>query len=184
MAKGKPPKAKGVPNKHLHARSTFLYQAATYLTLHAGSAPKTTERDTLANQMSHSDESVAQGYSGLALQLGSHLHTVSRKGQVRLSVHLKRSMCKSCNAVLIPGRTSSHRIENGSKGQKKPWADVLVIECTLCGGNKRFPVGAQRQPKKSERGNQKIDSNGKDTETNQSSTPAAVTGTDQTSTPG
>ncbi|KAJ4297468.1 hypothetical protein N0V90_005359 [Kalmusia sp. IMI 367209] len=82
---------------------------------------------------------------------GSDLHTVSRKGQVRLSSDLKRSVCRICNTVLIPGRTATQRIENESRGGKKPWADVLVIECTLCGSKKRFPVGAQRQKKKAER---------------------------------
>lgn len=127
MAKDKQPKPKGVPNKHLHARTTFLYQAATYLTLRAGEP------------------------SGLALQLASDLHAVSRKGQVRLSSELKRSVCKTCYAVLIPGRTATQTLENESKQGKKPWADVLVLACTVCGTKKRFPVGAKRPKKKSER---------------------------------
>ena len=127
MAKDKQTKPKGVPNKHLHARTTFLYQAATYLTLRAG------ER------------------SGLALQLASDLHAVSRKGQVRLSPELKRSVCKTCYAVLIPSRTATQTLENESKQGKKPWADVLVLACTLCGTKKRFPVGSKRPKKKGER---------------------------------
>jgi ribonuclease P protein subunit RPR2 len=147
MAKDKQPrtKAKGVPNKHLHARSTFLYQAATYLTLRAG-APDADRAEESA-QSSHAPQS----YPGLALQLGSDLQNVSRKGQVRLSPELKRTICKTCNTVLIPGRTATQAIENESKGGKKSWADVLVITCALCTSKKRFPIGAKRQRKKSER---------------------------------
>ncbi|KAK7179252.1 Rpr2-domain-containing protein [Paraphaeosphaeria sporulosa] len=145
MAKDKPPKTKGVPNKHLHSRSTFLYQAATYLTLHAAALD--------ANEAPDSAQS--SGTTGsrhrLALQLASDLQNVSRKGQVRLSSELKRTICKTCNTVLIPGRTATQTIENESKGGKKSWADVLVVMCTLCGSKKRFPIGAQRQEKKSER---------------------------------
>jgi ribonuclease P protein subunit RPR2 len=60
-------------------------------------------------------------------------------------------MCKSCNTVLIPGRTVSQTIENPSKGGRKPWADVLVVTCLICGGKKRFPVGATKQLKKHKR---------------------------------
>ncbi|CAI6339378.1 unnamed protein product [Periconia digitata] len=138
MPKDKLPKTKGVQNKHLHFRTTFLYQAATYLTLHSPAA------GPVGSASSHA-------YSNRALQMGSDLQAVSRKGQVRLSAELKRTICKCCNTVLIPGRTATHTIENDSKGAKKPWADVLVIGCTFCGAKKRFPVGATKQLKKAQR---------------------------------
>lgn len=151
MSKVKAPKSKGMPNKHLHARSTFLYQAATYLTL------QTATQDEFAIDVAQDKESpphaapATQRHLPLALELGSDLQQVSRKGQLRLAVDLKRSMCKSCNTVLIPGRTVSQTIENPSKGGRKPWADVLVVTCLICGGKKRFPVGATKQLKKPKR---------------------------------
>lgn len=147
MSKVKPPKTKGIANKHLHARTTFLYQAATYLTLQAAS-------NEAANISSIAEASHSQdipGISPLATELCSDLQQVSRKAQLRLSVDLKRTMCKCCNTVLVPGRTATQTVENLSKGGRKPWADVLVLECTTCGGKKRFPIGAKKQLKKSER---------------------------------
>jgi ribonuclease P protein subunit RPR2 len=44
MSKVKAPKSKGVPSKHLHARTTFLYQAATYLTLQTALDDSTASR--------------------------------------------------------------------------------------------------------------------------------------------
>jgi ribonuclease P protein subunit RPR2 len=149
MSKVKPPKSKGIPSKHLHARTTFLYQAATYLSLQtstSGTAPVPAGRKC---------EHVAAAYnpcfpdhSPVALQLASHLQQVSRKAQLRLAVDIKRTMCKRCNTILVHGRTASQMLENTSKGGKKPWADVLVLECKMCGGKKRFPVGATKQNKK------------------------------------
>lgn len=151
MSKVKPPKAKGVPNKHLHARTTFLYQAATHLSLRSSYS-----EDIPSGAMPVSNAS-NEAHSTLALQLGSDLQQVSRKGQLRLAMDLKRSMCKACNAVLIPGRTATQTMENMSKGGKKSWADVLVIECLLCGGKKRFPVGAQKQASKGKRAGKILD---------------------------
>jgi ribonuclease P protein subunit RPR2 len=152
MSKVKAPKTKGIANKHLHARSTFLYQAATYLTLQTAAQDNdVTTEVTQGKQVTTHNNSKTQRPSPLALQLGSDLQQVSRKGQLRLAVDLKRSVCKSCNTILIPGRTATQTIENPSKGGKKPWADVLVISCNLCGGSKRFPVGATKQLKKAKR---------------------------------
>ncbi|CAE7025238.1 hypothetical protein CFE70_003580 [Pyrenophora teres f. teres 0-1] len=151
MSKVKPPKSKGVPNKHLHVRLSYLYQAATYLTLQTTIQDTTRTGVTQDGQTDLHDTAQTQRQSALALELGSDIQQVSRKGQLRLAVDLKRSMCKSCNAVLIPGRTATQVIENLSKGGKKPWADVLVVTCSLCGGKKRFPVDAKKQLKKAKR---------------------------------
>lgn len=174
MAKGAANSAgRGVPNKHLHARISFLSQAATYLALQQNQSPQIshplqngmdveTSRPTKgqASGGSVSFERVEDGVAlnkssissqGLPQLLANNLRAVSLKGQVRLSHRLKRSLCKVCNATLVAGSTSQSRVENGSKGGKKPWADVLVITCKACQAEKRFPVGAQRQIKKSAR---------------------------------
>lgn len=151
MSKVKPPKSKGIPNKHLHARSSFLYQAATYLTLQTSSCHEVATDVPQSEQTQSHDASKSQKQSPLALELGSDLQQVSRKGQLRLAVDLKRSLCKSCNTVLVPGRTATQTVENHSKGGKKPWANLLIVTCGVCGGKKRFPVGAKPQLKKSKR---------------------------------
>ncbi|KAF2749183.1 Rpr2-domain-containing protein [Sporormia fimetaria CBS 119925] len=148
MAKDKQRPAKGMVNRHLHARTTFLYQAAAYLTLQA--AP--VEQGKIEDSPTHSSRFAA---SGDAVRLGTHLRSISMKGQLHLSQTVKRTICKSCSAMLIPGRTANHVVENLSKGGRKPWADVLVVECRTCGSKKRFPVGASRQESKSRRASAK-----------------------------
>lgn len=164
---------KGVPNKHLHARVAYLSQAATYLALQQNLPPQDsrslnndmnllpssgTSTDLGSGQVVQSEcidnsslKRAPLSTHGLSLLLASNLRAVSLKGQVRLSHRLKRSLCKVCNTTLIAGSTSQSRLENYSKGGKKPWADVLVIICKACQTEKRFPVGSQRQPRKSAR---------------------------------
>lgn len=38
-------------------------------------------------------------------------------------------------------------MENNSKGGRKEWCDVLVVECKGCGAVKRFPVGMDGRKK-------------------------------------
>ncbi|KAK7528400.1 RNAse P Rpr2/Rpp21/SNM1 subunit domain-containing protein [Phyllosticta citriasiana] len=159
---------KPVPNKHLHSRISYLYQAACHLSAQdspdAGSG-KAQEIDaklsSADNQFSTSTDDKSQDMSwlsrsaafppGLSHYLVSHLQSVSRKAQIRLSQNVKHFICKRCSTVLIPGKTSTSRIENLSRGGRKPWADVLVIKCEVCETQKRFPVGAKRQPRKKDR---------------------------------
>ena len=88
---------------------------------------------------------------GISRRLLSHLRGVSLKGQIRLAPAMKHSICKGCDALLVTGSTSTSRVENKSRNGRKPWADVLVINCSACGTPKRYPLNTKRQSKKSDR---------------------------------
>ncbi|KAK4898486.1 hypothetical protein LTR27_004083 [Elasticomyces elasticus] len=185
---GKETTKTGIPNKHIHARISYLQQAATYLTVQrerfndAGliadrppivakdeaqqpihslddehSATKLKEVTRIAeaaktNEVWKSNAGLDLPLSGgLPLYLASHLGQIARKTQTRLHPNIKHTICRTCNAVLIIGETSTKRMENVSRGGRKPHADVLVVECTVCGAAKRFPVGAKRQKRKAAR---------------------------------
>ncbi|KAF3078045.1 hypothetical protein TWF569_003050 [Orbilia oligospora] len=77
---------------------------------------------------------------GLSRYYTSHLLSVSRKSVQRLSPAVKHTICKRCSSLLLPGITSTTRVENKSKNGKKPWADVVVVTCGFCGCTKRFPA--------------------------------------------
>ncbi|KAL2007455.1 hypothetical protein VTN00DRAFT_8893 [Thermoascus crustaceus] len=87
----------------------------------------------------------------LPRQYISQMRGVSLKSQLRLPVEVKRSFCKRCEVLLVPGLNCTEKIENPSRGGKKPWADVLVVRCTACGTVKRFPLNAKRSKKLAER---------------------------------
>lgn len=82
--------------------------------------------------------------SYLSRQYASQLQAVSLKTQLRLSREIKHSLCKRCDTLLVPGSTCSKQIENKSRGGKKPWADVLVVGCGVCGAAKRYPQSQKR----------------------------------------
>ncbi|KAF2149634.1 RNAse P, Rpr2/Rpp21 subunit, partial [Myriangium duriaei CBS 260.36] len=136
--------AKNTRARHLQARVLFLDKAAKLLAEQQFSAPN-------ESSSSKDDASPKHYNTGLPVVLASHLHTVAKRGQIRVDANVKRGFCKTCATPLLEGKTSATRVENASKQSKKPWADVETITCLRCGTKKRFPVKAQRQKKKSQR---------------------------------
>jgi ribonuclease P protein subunit RPR2 len=88
---------------------------------------------------------------GLPRHLTTHLRAISLKSKVRLTRDIKRSLCKHCNAVLVPDCSARVWAENTSKGASKPWADANMVECLVCGASRRFPVRNERQRKARDR---------------------------------
>jgi ribonuclease P protein subunit RPR2 len=85
-----------------------------------------------------------QHQSPVSAHLASQILSISRKGQVKISQSMKRSICKRCNVILHEGKTSAVSLENRSRGGRKPWADILLVTCLACGMEKRYPLGNQK----------------------------------------
>ncbi|RAK96917.1 ribonuclease P Rpr2/Rpp21/SNM1 subunit [Aspergillus ibericus CBS 121593] len=175
-AKGKKVSAGGA-HPHIRARINYLYNAATFLQSVATplTQAQTDKRDEKENntavqaparivpQMANPESVSEKGPAGLSSQATtehlpqlsrvymSQMRGVSLKTQLRLPVDVKRSFCKRCDTRLIPGVTCMEEIRNASRGRKKPWADVLVVRCSTCGTEKRFPQTEKRSKKLSER---------------------------------
>lgn len=173
MAGTKSPKAANASNKPVFSRISYLYQAATYLS----SVQSRPEEHRRPSGPAHIPEQVPTSSHVLPViqsqdaqtpcknekntpkatnvafsrQLVSHMLEVSLKSQTSLSPDLKRSICRRCHSLLVPGRSSRLKIENLSRGGRKPWADVLVVECTACTAVKRFPIGQERQRSRDKR---------------------------------
>jgi ribonuclease P protein subunit RPR2 len=129
-----------VQNKAQYSRISFLQQAAAYFAT-LQSAPDGTH-----------DYSRPAELAGISRRLVTDMRSVTLKTRIRLAPAVKRTICKFCDSVLVEGESCTARIENKSKGGKKPWADVLVLECKACGGLKRCPINAKRPPRKTSRG--------------------------------
>jgi ribonuclease P protein subunit RPR2 len=158
MTKAKTSKSAGsVPNKALHSRVSFLYQAAAYLATQqqhskttARSPSGQAEQTTVA--AANDSEALADSpFKPVSRRLVSDLRSVSLKVQMRMSPTMKHAICKNCDTMLIDGSTCSSEVENKSKGGKKPWADVLVRKCNTCGFEKRFPMRSERQKRRPSR---------------------------------
>lgn len=152
MAKKKKDRPHAVPNRHLHARVSYLYQAAAYL--QAAPIPSLTQRNkTSTGEATAEADRTASPTSHLGDErmLLSQIRPITQKGKIQVSPDIKRGICKRCSSLLIPGSTCTASIENTSRRARKPWADVLVVTCTTCKAPKRFPVGCVQQPQRKDR---------------------------------
>ncbi|KAK6336995.1 hypothetical protein TWF718_009782 [Orbilia javanica] len=125
MKKAKGPASSGKPNPPppqaaIFSRLSFLHQASSILP-----SPSV----------------------GLSRYYTSHLLSVSKKSVQRLSPAVKHTICKRCSSLLLPGKTSTTRVENKSKNGRKPWADVVVVTCGFCGAVRRFPTVDKQEMK-------------------------------------
>ncbi|PYH45346.1 ribonuclease P Rpr2/Rpp21/SNM1 subunit [Aspergillus saccharolyticus JOP 1030-1] len=167
-SKGKKDSAGGV-NSHIRARIDYLYKAATFLQAQSGAChtgvttnesndqeppvpthivPLTAGSTDAVGQSQFSQEQTATGeLPQLSRNYVSQMRGVSLKTQLRLPVDMKRSFCKRCDTLLIPGSTCTKELRNPSRGRRKPWADLLVIRCSTCGTEKRFPQTDKRGKK-------------------------------------
>lgn len=142
-------KKDSVPNKMLYSRMAYIHQAAMYLA--TKEQIPTEGGQTRGLEISGPPKLNRDPLEPLARRLISDLRNVSQKGTIRMSPEMKRSMCKYCDTVLIDGTTCSAKVENNSKGGKKPWADILVRKCETCGIAKRLPVAIERQQRRPHR---------------------------------
>lgn len=141
MGKTKEKKAVAVPHQHIHTRLAFLRQAAQHL--HEAQHLVGDDKNV---QPAGSDQSTKES-GGQVRHLVNNIRGVSRRSVLRLTQETKHSLCRHCDSLLIPGQTARVFIENSSKGRRKSWADVQVIECLDCRCVKRFPIGIDKNRK-------------------------------------
>ncbi|KAI5464156.1 RNAse P Rpr2/Rpp21/SNM1 subunit domain-containing protein [Mariannaea sp. PMI_226] len=150
MAKAKGPP--GVQNRHIYNRASYLYQAAAYLASQHDPSISANPKLPSAGKDEHSvptqNPTGNSTLQNMSRQMISSMRAVTQKSQIRQSPALKRTICKYCDTLLVEGRTCSSTVENASKGGRKPWADVLRIQCKTCGKFKRFPIGAMKQKRR------------------------------------
>jgi len=133
-------------NSLTSARLNYLYQSANTL-LQESSKRKDKKKSKIKNKnskakinekkISKNNEKVANYYSQLMVRIG--------QGAVqRLSKNLKRTICKGCRSLLIPGTNAE--ICKIDKKQRK-----FGSICSMCQTKKMFPIKAQKKksPKKS-----------------------------------
>ena len=73
-----------------------------------------------------------------ATNMTATLVRVKEKYTARLAPDLKRSMCRKCKVVLVPGNTATVRVRNKGGNQFR------VISCVVCGMSTRYLVGDQQ----------------------------------------
>ncbi|CAB50979.1 RNase P subunit Rpr2 [Schizosaccharomyces pombe] len=98
-------------SKDQHARVSYLYQASQLLF-------RNVQEPTLSRH-----------YISTAKD-------VSQKSVMRIHPDIKRTICKGCNSLLVPGKSCSIRFEEPSR--KNPSIDRVLWICKKCAFKKRF----------------------------------------------
>ncbi|KTW32048.1 uncharacterized protein T551_00730 [Pneumocystis jirovecii RU7] len=114
-----------IPQQELYSRFSFLYQAANIYATHS-----ILNQDKYIN--SHSEQALSKFYINTAKK-------IARKAVLKINPSIKRTLCRRCDTILLPGITSSIKIENFSKKNKNK-ADISVITCNFCNTQKKYPV--------------------------------------------
>ncbi|KAL4923563.1 ribonuclease P Rpr2/Rpp21/SNM1 subunit [Aspergillus undulatus] len=166
-AKGKKGSGGGM-NSHVRARINYLFKAAAHLQSAATSrksleaaAKNREDEDEVMADLAHplpttsATKSAAQTHAEYHPQLArtciSQMRGVSQKSQLRLPVEQKRSFCKRCDTLLVLGTNCTQETRNPSRGARKPWAEIRIVRCNICGTEKRFPQTYKRSRKLAER---------------------------------
>ncbi|KAJ2688909.1 Ribonuclease P protein subunit p21 [Coemansia spiralis] len=142
-----------LPNREVFERMNFLLQSAQFYAslptttttpaaVATGATAKGKEPDeplALDNDSSDSSSSGAPPQAPatmlpLARFYAKEMRLVSRKSVLRMSPHIKRSICKVCLTPLVPGISSTTRV----KGQKR--SRRVITTCNYCQAQTRLFV--------------------------------------------
>ncbi|KAI0779479.1 Rpr2-domain-containing protein [Fomes fomentarius] len=130
------PSLNNVANRDIIQRINFLYQASTYLNTVAQPTPLNhgqahhKGKEKKRNAIRH-----PQNTSELSRSYVSTMRIVGQKAMVRMDPSIKRTLCKKCDTILIPGSTSSVRVKTLRVHEK-----VITYTCHTCGTVRRIPA--------------------------------------------
>ncbi|KAK0438336.1 RNAse P Rpr2/Rpp21/SNM1 subunit domain-containing protein [Desarmillaria tabescens] len=119
-SKDEAPNPNNVPNRDIIQRLNFLYQASVYL--NGVSPPQKRKQKRVTT-------------SDLSRSYVSSMKIVGQKTTVKMDPSIKRTICKGCDTVLVPGSTVSIRVKKSpSHGH------LMVYTCTRCKTSRRIPA--------------------------------------------
>ncbi|KAI0675402.1 RNAse P Rpr2/Rpp21/SNM1 subunit domain-containing protein [Trametes maxima] len=135
-----------VANRDIIQRINFLYQASTYLNSLSQSLPPTTD-DVKQPPTAKNRGSVRQkrkkiktlrhpnGTAELSRSYIGTMRIVGQKAMVRMDPSIKRTLCKECDTILIPGPTATVRVKAlPSHGQ------AVIYTCLTCHTSRCIPA--------------------------------------------
>ncbi|PIL35962.1 hypothetical protein GSI_01622 [Ganoderma sinense ZZ0214-1] len=123
-----------VQNRDIIQRLNFLYQASTYVNSIAppldGSISPRRGPKKKKNTIRHPKDSaeLSRCYVGT-------MRIIGQKTMVRMDPTLKRTLCKQCDTVLLPGSTASVRIRTSGSHRQ-----VVTYTCLACRSSRRIPA--------------------------------------------
>ncbi|EJF57641.1 Rpr2-domain-containing protein [Dichomitus squalens LYAD-421 SS1] len=131
-------KLNSVTNRDIIQRINFLYQASTYLSTISQPPDGTVQlqrNDSTHGKRKKNTIRHPKSTAELSRCYVGSMRIVGQKAIVRMDPSLKRTLCKQCDTVLLPGATASVRVKpSGSHGQ------VVTYTCLSCSTSRRIPA--------------------------------------------
>jgi len=136
----------GVPNRDIFQRLNFLYQASAFLQSVSApplspSKPQPAAAEDLGSLSSAGGarrrrrEVREIAARDLACSYVRAMREVGKKTTVKMDPSVKRTLCRACDAVLIPGTSSSVRIVPSG-----PHRHLIATVCLYCSATRRIPA--------------------------------------------
>ncbi|KZV67191.1 Rpr2-domain-containing protein [Peniophora sp. CONT] len=144
-----PPNPSSVANRDMLQRLNFLYQASAFLQTAAFSSaqlPTGSKQGDVSQAGTSALGSSKQAQdtrkrkrllntSDISRSYVHDMRQVAQKTTIRMDPSVKRSVCRRCDAILIPGVTSRTRI-----GPSGPHGHGLFTSCLSCKVIRRIPA--------------------------------------------
>ncbi|KAJ4483826.1 RNAse P Rpr2/Rpp21/SNM1 subunit domain-containing protein [Lentinula aciculospora] len=137
------PNPSSVSNRDVIQRLNFLYQASVYLD-NVQSSSTTPSHDDSSSRKFKDKQNKRKKVVKLKDLSRSYIETmksVGTKTTVQLDPSVKRTLCKGCNTVLVPGSTASMRTKKSSTH-----GHSMVYTCTSCEYVYRIPAAPILRP--------------------------------------
>ncbi|KDQ21716.1 hypothetical protein BOTBODRAFT_168937 [Botryobasidium botryosum FD-172 SS1] len=139
------PNPSGITNRDLLQRLNFLYQASVYLQQASTSSSleqaQTDTRSSKRRRRARSTESIGTSelLSDLSKNYAGSMKAIGAKAIVKMDPVVKRTMCKACNTILVPGTTASVRVKPSSSHRH-----AISYTCTKCRRSRVIPAPPRR----------------------------------------
>ncbi|OXA61277.1 ribonuclease P protein subunit rpr2 [Folsomia candida] len=105
---------------------------------------KADEHASRINYLFQAAQQVVQSAPMLSQHYGEIITLISEKTVAKLDYTMKRSMCKKCKAILVPGVNMSYRLRKRKHRKCNP---TMVITCKCCNEVKSLPTQPGRKLK-------------------------------------
>ncbi|KZV93399.1 Rpr2-domain-containing protein [Exidia glandulosa HHB12029] len=133
---GEEAQAQNVQNRDIIQRLNFLYQASVHLA-HASTSTSTTTPD--APSASNRARNASRRRQTLSLHdlsrsYAQTMRAVGARTVTRIDPAVKRSLCKGCASVLLPGTTAHVRVATSRSHEH-----AVRTQCKACGASRTIP---------------------------------------------
>ncbi|KAJ4493760.1 RNAse P Rpr2/Rpp21/SNM1 subunit domain-containing protein [Lentinula edodes] len=144
------PNPSSISNRDVIQRLNFLYQASVYLhNIHSSSqstpvsssSQPVNESTSKKNEGKKSKKKRIVQLNDLSRSYIETMKSVGTKTTVQVDPSVKRTLCKGCNAVLVPGSTASVRTRRSSTH-----GHIMIYTCSGCKHHSRIPAAPILRP--------------------------------------